>query len=96
VIVAHLFDPDVVHQCGLTGLGTPNPATFEAGADATFPYRPGNSPPCVRDMLKSIFPRAVERKSAVMFANVAAPLGSAFDRWRASVLRAAVAPALPS
>jgi C-8 sterol isomerase len=32
--MAHIFDPDVVHECALTCLGKPKPAMFDAFAEA--------------------------------------------------------------
>ncbi len=37
----YLFDPDVIHECGLAGLGLPKPAAFEAVADAMAVRYPG-------------------------------------------------------
>jgi C-8 sterol isomerase len=40
-LVEYLYDPDVVHECALTGLGKPKPAMFEAVADALDAAYPG-------------------------------------------------------
>ncbi len=37
----YLFDPDVVHECALAGLGKPKPAMFDAIADAMEARYPG-------------------------------------------------------
>ncbi len=37
----YLFDPDVIHECALAGLGKPKPAMFDAVADALESRHPG-------------------------------------------------------
>jgi ERG2 and Sigma1 receptor like protein len=37
----YLFDPDVIHECALAGLGRPRPAMFDAVADAMEARYPG-------------------------------------------------------
>ncbi len=37
----YLFDPDVIHECALAGLGKPKPAMFDAIADAMAERYPG-------------------------------------------------------
>ena len=38
----YVFDPEVVHECGLAGLGLPKPAMFDAVADALAEKYPGH------------------------------------------------------
>ena len=37
----YLFDPDVIHECALAGIGKPKPAMFDAIADAMAARYPG-------------------------------------------------------
>ncbi len=39
----YLFDPDVIHECALAGIGKPKPEMFDAIADAMEAAYPGAS-----------------------------------------------------
>lgn len=41
-MVNYVFDPDVVHECGLKGVGLPKPQMFDAVADALEEAYPGH------------------------------------------------------